>query len=164
MFTIIGTIFTITLGIIFHFLYKLSNKNKILAYFVPINESVWEHIKLVIVPSLIWFIFELHHYPYNHNIWIAEYLKIFTMGFTITFLYYSYQKILKRNIFIIDIIIYIISVILGMFIFTKIINLEYLGLIPVHIGIIGLILIIIKLFTSTYTPGKEEIYQEPLKK
>ena len=49
-----GTIFTAGLGGLFHFLYKLSGNILLLGMFVPVNESVWEHLKLVFLPMLLW--------------------------------------------------------------------------------------------------------------
>lgn len=57
MLEIIGTFFIIILGTINHFLYDWFNHNKIIGYFTAVNESTWEHLKLVIAPSFIWLIF-----------------------------------------------------------------------------------------------------------
>ena len=50
---IISAIFVILLGTFFHFTFKLSGENKIVAIFSSINESVWEHLKLIFFPMLI---------------------------------------------------------------------------------------------------------------
>lgn len=50
---------TIVLGIVAsasHFLYELSGKNIIIGMFNPVNESVWEHLKFMFFPFLIWWI------------------------------------------------------------------------------------------------------------
>ena len=43
-------ILTILLGSVFHFLYDFSEQNPFTALFTPINESVWEHLKLLFFP------------------------------------------------------------------------------------------------------------------
>lgn len=48
--TIIGIIFVLVLGTIFHFLYEWTENNFVVGLFAPINESVWEHMKLVFFP------------------------------------------------------------------------------------------------------------------
>ena len=53
-FEIIGIFVIIALGILWHFLYELTNKNIIVGLIAPINESVWEHWKLGIYPILIY--------------------------------------------------------------------------------------------------------------
>ena len=42
----------ILLGSLSHFLYELSGGTAIFALFCPINESVWEHLKLLFFPFL----------------------------------------------------------------------------------------------------------------
>lgn len=52
-FQIFSVIFTWILGTILHFLYEWSGDNKIIASFSAVNESTWEHLKLVFFPMLI---------------------------------------------------------------------------------------------------------------
>lgn len=54
---IIGAVIWIILTSVFHFMYDWF-PNAIVASFFPINESVWEHMKLFVTPAIITFIFE----------------------------------------------------------------------------------------------------------
>ena len=47
---IFSVIFIFILGTLLHFTYDLSNGNQIIATFSSINESVWEHLKLLYFP------------------------------------------------------------------------------------------------------------------
>ena len=51
---IIGFIFTSVLGTLMHFFYEWSNDNSIVGLFCPVNESPFEHLKLLFFPFLIW--------------------------------------------------------------------------------------------------------------
>ena len=51
--TIFNIIFTFAAGCLFHFFYEWSGSSPYLAPFVPINESTWEHLKLLFFPGLI---------------------------------------------------------------------------------------------------------------
>ena len=53
-FTILGIIFTVITGTLLHFVYDLSNGNPVVGLFAPINESVWEHLKLLFYPATLW--------------------------------------------------------------------------------------------------------------
>lgn len=44
------------LGSILHFVYDWSGKSTLVGIFAPVNESVWEHLKLPFWPLLIWWI------------------------------------------------------------------------------------------------------------
>jgi hypothetical protein len=48
-----GFMFIYTAGFLSHFIYEWSGKKKIIGVLGAVNESVWEHQKLVFWPSLI---------------------------------------------------------------------------------------------------------------
>lgn len=52
-FQIFSLLFTYVLGTILHFTYEWSNENSIVALFSAVNESTWEHLKLLFFPMLI---------------------------------------------------------------------------------------------------------------
>lgn len=49
-----GLLFTAVLGTLSHFFWKWSGENNAVALFSPVNESIWEHMKLVFFPVLLW--------------------------------------------------------------------------------------------------------------
>lgn len=51
---ILGIPFVIIAAFPLHFLYECSNYNSIVGIFTPVNESVWEHLKLAYWPILLW--------------------------------------------------------------------------------------------------------------
>lgn len=164
MLEIIGTIFIIVIGSLGHFLYEWTNKNKIVGYFAAVNESTWEHIKLVIAPTFLWLIVEYHFYYMNPNLFFARFIGLLLMILTIPVLFYGYKIIFKKNNFIVDILIYIVSVILGQYIFSLIIKININNLWLRHIGIIGLISIFLMYMTRTYVPKKNFIFKDPVTK
>ncbi len=44
-------------GSVMHFVYDWSGGLRIVGLIAPVNESVWEHLKLIFWPSLLWWIF-----------------------------------------------------------------------------------------------------------
>ena len=53
-YSIIGIIVVCLLSIPLHFSFEWSGGNPIVGMFTPINESIWEHLKLVFWPLLLW--------------------------------------------------------------------------------------------------------------
>ena len=47
-----GFLFTGALGVLLHFLYEWSGGNTLAAAFSAVNESTWEHMKLLLIPVL----------------------------------------------------------------------------------------------------------------
>jgi hypothetical protein len=50
----VGIIFVSILGTLLHFAYSRSGNNIFVGLFTPINESVWEHTKLLFFPMLLY--------------------------------------------------------------------------------------------------------------
>lgn len=49
----ISLILSFCFGILLQFAYELSNYNRVVGLFSPINESIWEHLKLLFFPFLL---------------------------------------------------------------------------------------------------------------
>ena len=111
---IVVIILAIVFGTLLHFTYEWSGENRIVGLFSATNESVWEHLKLVFYPMLILVIVEYFVVKKEANNYIeAKSLGIFlAIAFIIVF-YYTYTGIIGKTFFIIDILTFIISIILG---------------------------------------------------
>ncbi|MBR4720843.1 MAG: hypothetical protein IK057_03670 [Clostridia bacterium] len=111
---IIGIIFVSVLGTLFHFVYKWSGNNIFVGFFTPINESVWEHTKLLFFPMLI-YSFYLNkkigkEYPcLNSAMIFGELLGVLS----IIVMFYTYSGILGFHTAFADIAIFYISVIVS---------------------------------------------------
>lgn len=162
MLEFIGAIFMIIMGSLGHFLYDWTNKNKIVGYFAAVNESTWEHIKLVMAPSFLWLAVEYHVYYGNPNLFLARFIGLLVMMVTIPVLFYGYKMIFKKNNLIVDILIFIVAIILGQYIFSLIIKINDSNLWLRHLGILGLISIFLMYMTRTYVPKKNFIFKDPV--
>lgn len=114
LYTISGMIFVLIFGTLSHFLYNWTGNNFIIGFFTPINESTWEHMKLLFFPMLLFspvMIFKLRAiYPCITSSLYAGMLFGTTL---IPILFYAYTFIIGRDIFIFDIAIFILSVIIA---------------------------------------------------
>ncbi len=113
-FEIFSTIFTFILGTILHFTYNWSNNNILIGTFSAVNESIWEHLKLLFFPMLITTI--IGYFYFNNN--ISNYLCIRVKSIIISLIFiiiffYTYTGILGKNIAFIDIGSFFIAVIIG---------------------------------------------------
>lgn len=52
-FTIVSIIIISIFDTLAHFMYDMSNHNKIIGLFSAVNESTWEHIKIALTPTLL---------------------------------------------------------------------------------------------------------------
>ena len=117
--SIINKIFlhTIILGIlasISHFAYNLSGNNVIVGLFNPVNESVWEHLKFMFFPFLLWWI--VMYLTKNkkcelslHTWIVSAAVSLVIAPLSVVFLFYSYTGALGIEAVFIDILLVFIS-------------------------------------------------------
>ncbi len=158
---IFGIIFIIVVGSLSHFIYEWSGYNKIVGIFVFVNESVWEHIKLAIFPSLILMIIQYKYLGNNRNFFVASFLSILTMMLLIPLIFYGYQ-IFFEDMLILDILDFIISVIIGQFVFYKIMKYKEINRLYRVLSFVGLIIIIISYLSFSYFPPKIFLFRDPI--
>ena len=163
-FQIFSVIFTWILGTILHFLYEWSGDNKIIASFSAVNESTWEHLKLVFFPMLITTIVGfLVIGKDNKKFWCAKTIGIIlAMSFIIVF-FYTYTGIIGTNFAILDIGSFFVAVILGEYVAYKIMtNDEYKQKCNKRIAVIGLICILLCFIIFTYLPPHIGLFKDPI--
>ncbi len=109
-----GVIFVIVTGSLSHFLYKWSGNNTIVGLFVPVNESVWEHMKLIFFPTLFYSLFLIFQLKKELPcITSSLYLGILLGTFFIPVFFYTYTGVLGRDFFFLDLADFVLGVILA---------------------------------------------------
>ena len=158
---IFSVIFSILLGTLLHFTYKLSGENKLVAIFSSINESVWEHLKLIFFPMLLTTIIGYFYFKKSTpNFLCSKTIGIIIAMAILIIFFYTYTGILGKNLPAIDIISFFIEVIIGEFIsYVLIINkFKCNNLIAVLI----LIIISISFIIFTFNTPNIGIFKDPI--
>ena len=109
---IFSILFLVITGSAFHFLYDWLNESRLIAWFVPVNESTWEHLKLLFFPATILTVYEFFKYDKNYDFLTSRILALFLGLISIPILFYSYKAIVGRDFIVIDILIFVIAVII----------------------------------------------------
>ena len=113
---IAGFIFTAVFGTLSHFFYVWSNENPLIGLISPVNESTWEHMKLVFFPVLFWsLLLSPHLSDVSPSLRPALLFGSLLGTLTVPVLFYTYSGILGRTVTWIDILIFFISVFLTFF-------------------------------------------------
>lgn len=106
-----GAFFVIAFGGALHFAFEWAEESRLIAAFVPINESVWEHLKMAFWPGLLWMLVERGPLRGRaNNFWLAKTAGILVMTFAILALYYAYTAILGCNLLAADGTIFVIAI------------------------------------------------------
>ena len=119
-YTIIGVIFVLITGTLAHFLFDWTRSNHIIGLFTPINESIWEHMKFLFFPMLLYSYIMIVKFRQKYScITSALSFGILTGTFMIPIFYYAYIFILRKNVFIIDIGIFFLSIVIAFWLSYK---------------------------------------------
>lgn len=125
---IAGFIFIVCFGTFLHFAYDLSGQNELVGYFSSVSESVWEHLKLIYWPAMIFAVGEYFAYGrYEPDFFAVKMCGVFcAMSFIVTF-FYTYSGILGFNLLGVDIASFILSAALCQYISFRLFSSESSG-------------------------------------
>lgn len=158
---IVSIIFVCILGTLLHFTYELSGGNQLVASFSAVNESVWEHLKLLFFPMLLSTIIGYVYIGKNTSNFIcAKTLGIIASMLFIVIFFYTYTGIIGKSIVFIDIASFFVAVILGECIAYKLITSNFKC--NNIVAIITLTIILICFIVFTYSPPNLEIFKDPV--
>ena len=158
---IFSAIFSCILGTLLHFTYIWFGKNQIVGIFSAVNESTWEHLKLIYFPMLITIIIGCYYFCKS----VPNFICSKTLGilvaifFTIVF-FYTYTGILGKDIPFISILSFFIAIFLGEFISYLLIinNFKCNKMLAIAVLIILFILFVF----FTFNPLKIGLFKDPL--
>lgn len=109
-----GIIFTIIAGTLDHFIYQWSGESVFLAPFSAVNESTWEHLKLLAVPMLLSSLTEYFAYGKAFSNFLAARTCCVLAGMaSIIVMFYGYVALADQHWLWADIAIFILAVILS---------------------------------------------------
>lgn len=158
---IYGIITVSILGTLGHFLYEWTGENKIAGLFTAVNESTWEHMKLLFFPMLLYTLFMMLKFRKNAPVVLPAMLISTIIGtLLIPVLFYTYTGILGFMINTVNITIYYVCVIISFItahLIIKKCKLEEINIILYFI----ITLFICMFFLFTYDPPGLGIFIDP---
>ncbi|MFI3260644.1 MAG: DUF6512 family protein [bacterium] len=97
-----------------HFIYDIFNQNILIGFISPINESIFEHTKLILTPLTIcygYYYIKNKNYINSEKYMFVSLISILLGIISVPMYYYTYTQALGINVMIIDIIITYLSLI-----------------------------------------------------
>lgn len=132
-------------AIILHFLFDLTGKNILIGFISPINESIFEHTKLIFIPLIICYLiyFNKHKNSLDKNRWFFTSLLSISIGIILVpMIYYGYTESLGIELIYIDILMTLIILFISNIFFYVYYN-NYNFAIKKELSIIILILLFV---------------------
>ena len=109
-----ATIFLVAAGTLLHFVFQWSGNSIFLSPFCPVNESVWEHLKMAYWPALVVLLIECRLTNESWKLTVfARSMGVLSTCLLIVFGAYINEWIFGKHFLFLDIILFVVSVAAG---------------------------------------------------
>lgn len=155
---IMGIPILFAIGSIFHFIYEWSGNNFLVGLIAPINESIWEHLKLVLLPMILyWTFYSLITPSINKEKWyFSLFISIITAMLTIVSFYYVYTGAFGIESLVLDIFSLALGISVGHLLGAHFY--KYGFSVPIFISLSLLVILFTIFATFTITPPNLPIF------
>jgi hypothetical protein len=156
-----GFLFIGLIGAALHFTFEMSNFSSMtVAYFSSVNESTWEHLKMVFFPGLVFALIEYTYVrDFANNYIIGKVAGLLTMPLVITIGWYIYAPILGRSYLPADLFLFYLAVFIGQVVSYKILSRPPLERKYTTAFIVLFIILFIFFSTFTFFPPKIFLFE-----
>lgn len=157
---IAGFLFTSSVGVLLHFLYDWTKQNALAAPFSAVNESIWEHMKLLYFS---WILFAWIQKKFNQkNFWSVKLAGIMTGLILIPVLYYTYTGIFGKSVDWFNIAIFFITTAVSYFVEAWILNHKKSIFVSEKNSKIILFVLALIFVLFSFVPPQIPIFKDPL--
>ena len=157
-----GFLFVSILGTLLHFVYDWTGENSFIGLFVPVNESVWEHLKLIYFPYTIYAIFEsVKLTDDKFNVFFSKAIGVTGGLLTTVSIYYVVNGVTGKQIDAVNIASFFIGVAIAYLISYILIKKSIGKGILNGLGAVYLIILAILFMYFTYYPIRIPLFIDP---
>ncbi|MGB9666779.1 MAG: DUF6512 family protein [Candidatus Cryosericum sp.] len=158
-----GAVFMILFGSALHFFYGWFGQSTVVGLLAPVNESIWEHAKLVFLPPLLWYCFVAVSIGRDRSYELASasaaalwFMPLFQIAF-----YYAYAAVAHGDLFVMDIVDFTLTVVLGQVLFYRLttrLHFSMVARVAAVISIVGLAAVFV---VFTLRPPHIPLFMDP---
>ena len=158
-----GFIFTGVLGTLLHFLFDWTGGNAIVALFSAVNESIWEHMKLLYYPMLIFTFIEYSHWGKEiPQFWCIKLIGILVGLALIPTIYYTYTGIMGVSVDWLNIAIFFLAAAAAFRQETKLFEKQHLCCISSDKAFVLLCMVGVVFIVLTFATPQIPFFRDPL--
>lgn len=158
-----GFIFTVVAGTLLHFTYEWSGYNPLVGLFSAVNESTWEHLKLLITPMLVFGVLEYSAYGKDLANFIPVRCLSILLGMTVIVVsFYTYVGIIGHNYLPADIGVFVLGAACAYRYSARLLGTSrFTSPAAVRLGWIGLAMLVAAMIVFTLHPPKLGLFVDP---
>ncbi len=160
---ITGFVFTAILGVILHFLYDWTNQNGFVALFSAVNESIWEHNKLVFFPMFIFALIESRYIGKDYKgFWCVKLIGMVLGIVIVPVLYYTINGVFGTTPDWVNIAIFFMAVAISYILETFHLENDHINCKSPGRAFLILCLIAVIFGVFTYAPAEIPLFEDPI--
>ena len=159
---LLGLAITSLAGTVLHFLYDWLGEAVWIAPFSGVNESTWEHMKLLFWPTFIFAIVQSFFFRERKDFWCVKLRGILLGQILIPVIFYTYNGAIGRSPDWLNISIFFISAAIVYIYETRLFNSEKIYCRSQKCAITALIVISLLVVVFTFNPPAINIFKDPL--
>jgi hypothetical protein len=158
----IGAFVAIVAGVMLHFAYDWSGGSRVVAAFAPVNESVWEHLKLVVVPVTLLGLAETGWVADRRRLWWAKLVEVLAAGTFIVAFFYTYTGAFGvSSVVAVDVLSFVVAVAGGQWPSYRLTSATGLRRVPpLALSVAGIALVTLAFGVLTFAPPHVPLFQE----
>ena len=158
---LVGFAVTTLGGTLLHFLYEWSGKSVWVAAFSGINESTWEHMKLLFWPMLIYAAVQSFFFKDYDGFWCVKLRGILIGLVSIPIIFYTYNGVIGKSPDWINIAIFFVSAAIAYAYEAKRLKSENTHCKSKKLAFIGLAIIALLFIVFTFITPELNIFKDP---
>lgn len=159
---LMGFAVTAFVGTILHFLYDWLGEAIWISPFSGVNESTWEHIKLLFWPMFIYAVVQSFFFGDRKDFWCVKLRGILLGLVLIPVLFYTYNGVIGKSPDWINIAIFFISAAIAYIYETRLFNTEGLRCKSQRLALAALVGIAILFVIFTFATPEIGIFKDPI--
>ena len=149
-------------GTILHFLYDWLGKSMWIAPFSGVNESTWEHMKLLFFPMFIFSIIQSFFFQDRKDFWCVKLRGVLLGLILIPVLFYTYNGAIGKSPDWLNIAIFFVSVAFAFIYETHLFNTNKVRCRAPKLAFFTLIIIALLFVIFTFTTPQIGLFKDPL--
>ena len=159
---LVGFAFTSLVGTLLHFLYDWLGEARWVAVFSGVNESTWEHMKLLFFPMLLYAVFERFILWDRDDFWCIKLRGILLGLALIPVIFYTYNGAIGKSPDWLNIAIFFISAACAYIYEARLFRKSALTCKNPSLAVVLLVFLALCFTVFTFTAPKAGIFRDPL--
>ncbi len=158
-----GFVFTAVAGVLLHFLYDWTGQSIIVAPFSAVNESIWEHMKLLFFPMLVFTLIESRYIGKEYeSFWCVKLIGIVVGIVLIPVLYYTINGAFGATPDWVNIVIFFVTAAVSYLVETRLLKEDNIACKHSGVAFAVLCLVAFVFVVFTFATPRIPLFKDPV--